>query len=299
MNEPLTAVRFFCLCEYWHSHLHDENVLLCTTVVQRPTCGTALIAMGLAWIRPHFVPRRDARVEPGREQGGDTGPSPHLLYGMTILTGRAHMAKITLYGFSGSTYVRTIRMLLAEKGVTDYVQIPVDVLKGEPKQPEHLARHPFGKVPVVDVDGFRIIETPAIGRYLDATLPGARLVPADAQHAARMDMVIGIIDSYGYGALLAGVVAYHLFPDFVGGKNEAVHHAGLVTGKLVLAEIIRIQGVDPFLAGPAISLADLYLAPIMAYICLTPHRDEFLALPGVGTWWTLITNRQSYLSTEP
>lgn len=55
-------------------------------------------------------------------------------------------AKITVWGFSGSTYVRTVRMLLAEKGVSDYEQVPVDVLKGEPKSEEHLTRHPFGKV---------------------------------------------------------------------------------------------------------------------------------------------------------
>ena len=209
------------------------------------------------------------------------------------------MAKITLYGFNGSTYVRTIRMLLVEKGVTEYEQIPVDVLKGEPKQPEHMKRHAFGKVPVVDVDGFRIIETPAIGRYLDATLPGTKLVPADARNAARMDMVISIIDSYGYGALIGGVVAYHLFPDFVGGKNEAAHHAGLAAGKTVLNEIMRIQGSDPFLAGPAVSLADLYLAPIMAYVALTPHKNEFMALPGMQAWWTLISNRESFRATQP
>lgn len=209
------------------------------------------------------------------------------------------MAKITLYGFNGSTYVRTIRMLLVEKGVTEYEQIPVDVLKGEPKQPEHMKRHAFGKVPVVDVDGFRIIETPAIGRYLDATLPGTKLVPADARNAARMDMVISIIDSYGYGALIGGVVAYHLFPDFVGGKNEAAHHAGLAAGKTVLNEIMRIQGSDPFLAGPAVSLADLYLAPIMAYVALTPHKNEFRALPGMQAWWTLISNRESFRATQP
>lgn len=54
------------------------------------------------------------------------------------------MAKITLYEFDGSTYVRTVRMLLAEKGA-EYEQEPLHVLKGEPRQPEYLARHPFAK----------------------------------------------------------------------------------------------------------------------------------------------------------
>ena len=74
------------------------------------------------------------------------------------------MTGIVLYGFDGSTYVRTVRMLLAEKGA-HYEQVPVNVLRGEPRQPEHMARHPFGKVPVLDHDGFRIIET-ALSRYI-------------------------------------------------------------------------------------------------------------------------------------
>ena len=54
------------------------------------------------------------------------------------------------------------------------------MLAGEPRAPS-TERHPFGKVPVVDIDGFRMIETPAILRYLDAVLPGPKLVPSDAE----------------------------------------------------------------------------------------------------------------------
>jgi glutathione S-transferase len=99
-------------------------------------------------------------------------------------------------------------MLLAEKGA-QYDQVPVHVLKGEPLQPEHLARHPFGKVPVVDHDGFRILETSAIAPYLDEVLPGPSFMPGNAKDRARMRMAIGIIDSYGYDALV-GVAGYHL-----------------------------------------------------------------------------------------
>lgn len=37
------------------------------------------------------------------------------------------MPKITLYGLDGSTYVRTVKMLLAEKAVDDYTQVPINV----------------------------------------------------------------------------------------------------------------------------------------------------------------------------
>jgi len=111
--------------------------------------------------------------------------------------GSSSMSDIILWGFDGSTYVRTVKMLLAEKGVTQFRQMPLNVLEGEPKQPEHLERHPFGKVPVLDHDGMRILETTAIARYLNDVLPGKSLIPATPKDRARMDMIVGIIDSYG------------------------------------------------------------------------------------------------------
>ena len=39
--------------------------------------------------------------------------------------------------------------------------------------------------------------------------------------------------------------------------------------------------------------------PVFAYIVLTPHRDEFVSLPGVGDWWEGISDRDSFRSTQP
>src|SRR5258708_32765447 len=135
------------------------------------------------------------------------------------------MSDITLWGFDGSTYVRTIKMLLAEKSVTTHKQATHNALDGEPKRPEHQGRHPFGKVPVLDHDGMRILETTAIARYLNDVLPGKSLIPATPKDRARMDMIVGVIDSYGYGALIGGVPAFHLFPEVVGGKYDAMRES--------------------------------------------------------------------------
>ena len=208
------------------------------------------------------------------------------------------MTGITLYGFNGSTYVRTVKMLLTEKGVTDIEQIPLNVLTGEPKSPEHLQRHPFGKVPVLEHDGMTILETSAIVRYLNDVLPGPSLVPATPKDRARMDMVIGLTDSYGYGALLGGVAAYHLFPDFVGGKNDSARQSGLDNGRKVLELAMQTRGHAPFVAGH-LSLADLYLAPIMAYVAMTPDITTLLTIPGLQDWWTSIEALPSFKSTSP
>lgn len=208
------------------------------------------------------------------------------------------MSEMILWGFDASTYVRTVKMLLAEKPFTRFKQMPLNVLAGEPQQPEHLARHPFGKVPVLDHDGLRILETSAIARYLNDILPGKSLVPATPKDRARMDMMIGIIDSYGYGALIGGVAAYHLFPDFVGGKNDAMHKAGMANSAKVLELAMKTRGGSRFLAGD-LSLADLYLAPIMFYISLTPDKDALFNIAGVGDWWANVTALPSYTQTLP
>jgi glutathione S-transferase len=208
------------------------------------------------------------------------------------------MSKMTLWGFSGSTYVRTVRMVLAEKDFTDYEQVPVNVLKGEPREAEHRTRHPFGKVPVLDVDGFRIIETAAITRHLNTVLPGPSLIPAVPKDQARMDMAVSVIDSYGHGPLL-GVAGYDLFPDFIGGQNAAALAAARQNSRLVPGELARIKGESPHLSGSEVSIADLYLAPILAYVVRTPHKEEILALPGAGDWWSRITAPASFQSTVP
>ena len=209
------------------------------------------------------------------------------------------MARITLWGFSGSTYVRTVRMVLHDKGVTDYDQVPINVLQGEPRTVEHLQRHPFGKVPGVDVDGFRVLETRAICGYLNAVLPGRSLIPTDPMMRAKMDMAAGMTDAYGYSALVGGVAAYHLFPEFVGGQNDAARDEGLATGVTLLTALMHLRGENDWIAGADVSVADYLLAPIMAYAAATPDRDMLLSVRGVEDWWGAVSSLPSFRVTDP
>ena len=102
-----------------------------------------------------------------------------------------------------------------------------------------------------------------------------------------MDMIVGLVDSYGYGALIGGVAAYHLFPDFVGGKNEAMRKGGLENGRKMIELAMKTRGSSPFIAGD-LSLADLYLAPILFYVSLTPDKDAVFDVAGFADWWTQI-----------
>lgn len=205
--------------------------------------------------------------------------------------------KPVLFGFDGSTYVRTVRMLFKEKGA-DYDQVPVNVLAGEPRQPEHLARHPFGKVPVLDIDGVRIRETDAICRYLDETLEGPSFVPETAKDRARMNEAISVINSYAYPALV-GVAGYHLFPEFIGGANDDARSIAMQDSKKALGLLMELRGNDPWIAGAKPSLADFFLAPIIFYVSLTPDAEALLSVEGVSDWWAAINGVESFKATEP
>ena len=203
-----------------------------------------------------------------------------------------------LYGFNGSTYVRTVRTILAKKNIA-YEQVPVNVLAGETRQPEHLARHPFGKVPVLDIDGLRLRETEAICRYLDDRTPEPSVVPADPKDRAYMTEVINLIGSYGYSAMLGGVAAYHLFPDFVGGKNEEARRQGLEDTKKLLTLIMEIKGERPWIAGQQPSIADYLLGPLMFYLSLTPDMGEVLGVAGLQDWWDRLSADEHFAGSAP
>lgn len=55
---------------------------------------------------------------------------------------------LKLYGFPLSTKTRSVAQICKEKEIP-YELIPVDLRTGAHKLPEHIARQPFGQVPVI------------------------------------------------------------------------------------------------------------------------------------------------------
>src|SRR5579875_1216063 len=99
------------------------------------------------------------------------------------------MSEFIVYSIPGSPFGRAVLATLEEKGAA-YRLSPV--APGLHRAEPHISRHPFGRVPVIEHDGFMLYETQAILRYLDRVLPEPRLTPADPQRAARMDQAMGI-----------------------------------------------------------------------------------------------------------
>jgi glutathione S-transferase len=209
------------------------------------------------------------------------------------------MAKPILYGPGYSTYTRAARLAMEEKGV-DYDLVEVDFMAGGMPN-EHLARHPFGKVPAFEHDGLMLYETPSIGRYVDEAFDGPSLQPSDPAQRARMTQIISIIDSYTYPCTVGDLVVQRLVLPLLGGTaDEAIIEAAIPEVDKSMRELERLLGDQEYLTGATLSLADLHLAPIFAYFVNTPESKGLLeSKPGLNAWWQRIESRGSMAKTQP
>ena len=193
------------------------------------------------------------------------------------------MSEFTVYSIPGSPYGRAVLATLKEKGA-GFAYSPV--APGTFSQEPHVLRHRFGKVPVLDHDGFMLYETQAILRYLDRVLPEPSLTPADPKAAARMDQVMNINDCYFFN----GVANTIGFQRVVGPKimgmtpDEDICAAAMPRAHKVFDEFARLLGDQPYFAGDRVSLADLLVAP---------QIDFFVDLP---EWAPLTANNATLVA---
>jgi len=208
------------------------------------------------------------------------------------------MADPTLYGPAYSTYVRACRLALAEKGV-GYRLHEVDFLQGMPE--EQKQRHPFGKVPAFEHDGFALYETLAICRYVDEAFDGPALQPSDARGRARMTQLVQILDAYTYGPCIGTIVIQRLVvPKLGGAADEEAVKAALPDAERALTVIDDLAGSSEYLAGASPSLADLHLVPIYDYFRATPEGESVLGkTASLRRWWDAIGERESVVETRP
>ena len=210
------------------------------------------------------------------------------------------MAKVILHGPDYSTQVRTIRLCLVEKGV-DYELEPVDILRGGNRKPDFLKLQPFGQVPVLVHDDFMLYETSAIARYVDEAFKGPKLQPSDKKDAARMNQLISIIEMHGYGPIISEIVTLRVREAFLHQKLDIEDlRKAAAPARHCLTVIEGLMADGDFLVGKAVSLADLYLAPMISYFGKTPEGKAIMGrLPKLTAWWESFLKRPAMLETVP
>lgn len=187
---------------------------------------------------------------------------------------------IRIHGYLLSPWVRTACMTCLEKGA-EYELVPLPYGSAE-----HFAMHPFGRMPVLEVDGLVIPESLAVTSFLDETLPGSPLQPADALARARMRTWMSICADYVFRDVARAIP-----------RRREPTEEELTTARTVLDRIESMVGDGEFLVGDTLTLADLYLAPLISN-CREKAPQLLEGLAALATWFTGIEDRESFQRTR-
>lgn len=173
-------------------------------------------------------------------------------------------AEVRLYYFPVAPNPTKVRLYLAEKAAggaaIELEEVLVDYRKGEQKGPEHLARNPFARLPVLELDdGAFLTESLAIMLFLEELHPDPDLIGGDPLERARVREMERICE-LDVLLPLARVVHATRSPLGHAPSPEVADFFGkrLARSLAILDE--RLADGRPFVAGERPTIADCTLA---------------------------------------
>ncbi len=163
-----------------------------------------------------------------------------------------------IYDFPFAPNPQKVRVFLAEKGLAIRL-VMVDLLKGENRTPEFLAKNPMGSLPVLELDdGTCLTESLAIIEYLDELNPDPPMIGTAPLERARVRELERLAEASIFNR--AAKIFFHTSPVFARAHQvpEAAEQA-----REGLPNALRIMdarvGNRPFVAGDRPTIADCTL----------------------------------------
>ncbi|KAG8852114.1 hypothetical protein FRB96_008915 [Tulasnella sp. 330] len=203
-----------------------------------------------------------------------------------------------IHGVKLSPATQTVMVVAYEKDLNvDLIMCNFAV--AEHKSAAWLEVHPFGQVPYLEEDDFKLYESRAISRYLATKYAdqGTKLLPdpADLKAMALVDQFISV-EMSNFFPSAGGITREAIFAPRFGGKTDPValekYHSDL---KAKLDGFERILAKQNYLGGKEIGLADLYcLALGTRTESAFPDIFNDPAKPNVARWWNAISTRPSW-----
>jgi len=198
---------------------------------------------------------------------------------------------LKLIGANLSPFVRKVRIVLAEKGLS-YDQDPM-VPVGVPD--EYKLLHPLGKVPTL-VDGDKVIpDSSAICLYLEKTKPEPALYPTDAYDLARAIW----FEEYADNGFISGTIVPFqervLGPIFFkrDGDEAKVEQALEETLPPLFDYLERELGDDEWLVGNRFTIADVATAAQFASFQIGQAEVDAARWPKLADYVKRLLSRPS------
>ena len=204
--------------------------------------------------------------------------------------------QVRIFGTVISTYTRVVEIACEEAGLSH------QTMATPARSPEN--RHPFGKVPVVEVDGLELIESVAIAHYLDNAHNDAALQPLDPAARAVMDKWIAVTNNYLFPLFENGLVMPWIMHRVAGFplERETIERALPAISRalgFLEAELDRDGAWTGIQAEDGFTLADVFLYPVVRALQLTPQGEVGISqCDRLAQWLTVCAERPSIIATR-
>ncbi|KAK1294781.1 Glutathione S-transferase F13 [Acorus calamus] len=203
---------------------------------------------------------------------------------------------VKVYGMTMSTATARVLTALEEKEAS-YELVLVNLKTGEHKQPDHLARNPFGQVPAFEDGSLMLFESRAVARYVAKKYDSGTdlLRSGEAEEAALVDVWFDVEANHFDPPTSAISFQYIIVPIFFGGvPDEKVVEENAAKLEKVLDVYEERLSKSKYLAGDSFSLADLSHLPYTYNLMKTPKASLITSRPHVNAWWEAISSRPSF-----
>ncbi|MEP3051543.1 MAG: glutathione S-transferase family protein [Erythrobacter sp.] len=202
------------------------------------------------------------------------------------------MAQVKIFGTVTSTYTRIVQIICEEAGLShETIATAANSSRN---------RHPFGKVPVVEVDGLELIESVAITNYLDNAHNSSALQPTDPASRAVMDKWIALANNYLFPLFEHGLVMpwiMHRVSGFPIDREKVDRALPQISRALGFVE--AEMALDGAWTGDAFDLADVFLYPVMRGLQMTPQGQVGIAqCDHLSAWMNVTEQRPSIIATR-
>ncbi len=197
------------------------------------------------------------------------------------------MAGYTLYDFLPSGNGYKVRLLLKLLGI-EYRLVEMDILKGETRKPEFLAKNPNGRIPLLELEtGECLAESGAILNYL---AEGTPFLPQDRLARAQVLQWM-FFEQYSHEPFVAVARFIHEFepkdsPRWL--EVPTLHEKG----KAALGVMEDRLSTASFLVGEGPTIADIAL---YAYSHVADEGGfDLSSFPGIRRWFQRIESLPGY-----
>jgi glutathione S-transferase len=204
------------------------------------------------------------------------------------------MAELEIIGAPLSNYVRSVRMLCEEKGIT-YKLTP-----SRPHSPEVNAIHPAGQIPVMRHGNVTLFESKAIATYIDRAFPGQKFIGDDTLETAQVEQWV----SYGNVKVDRWIMREFVVPSVFFDQTQGPDTARIAAALPEIDKCCKAldDGVAQtgHLVGSRLTYADMNVIPMLSTLLNFPAGKNIVANYGsLSAYVARLTDLPSFKNTAP